>query len=99
MKYLTPIMLIIGTLWSFNAFTYCWWVAGGGGESLTGKELFATFALVYGLLFMLSMLSWLAYGIALWRRKNVRLLGLSYLGLWVVLLTGVRLWVKFNLAG
>ena len=99
MKYLTPILLIIGTLYSFNAFTFCWWSAGSGGESADGKVVFGAFALVYGLLFCLSLLSWLGYGIALWRRKGVKALGLTYLGVWVVLLAGVRLWLKFSLAG
>ena len=48
---------------------------------------------------MLSLLSWLGYGIALWRRMGVMALGLTYLGVWVVLLAGVRLWLKFSLAG
>lgn len=99
MKYLTPIMLIIGTLYSFNAFTFCWWTAGSGGETAVGKEIFGAFALVYGVLFMLSMLGWLVYVIALWRRKGVKVLGLTYLGVWVVLLAGIRLWLKFSLAG
>ena len=99
MRYLTPILLIIGTLYSFNAFTFCWWSAGAGGGGADDKVVFGAFALVYGLLFCLSLLSWLGYGIALWRRMGVKALGLTYLGVWVVLLIGVRLWLKFSLAG
>ncbi len=99
MQCLTPIILIIGSLYSFHQFTYSWWVAGCSSETEAEKLWFSAWALAGGVLFLMSLLSWVAYVVALWRRRRVTVLGLTYIGLWVLVLGGTWLWGKFFLMG
>ena len=92
-KILTPILLLIGLLCSFNMFTWHWYIAGGseGAE----KAFYSVWALVMGLIMLLTLLSWVAYAITLWRRKGTGTLGVIYLSMWAVMYGAGLLWVRY----
>lgn len=94
MKVLTPILLIIGTLFSFHQFTFCWWVAGSCSETAAEKSFHLAWAGVFGLALLVSLLSWVIYAVLLWRRKSPGVLLVSYLGVWALLAGGGLLWVN-----
>ena len=92
-KILTPIFLLIGLLCSFNMFTWHWYVAGGseGAE----KAFYSVWALVMGGIMLLTLMSWVAYAITLWRRKGAGTLGVVYLCMWAVMYSLGLLWVNY----
>lgn len=92
-KILTPVFLLIGLLSSFNMFTWHWYIAGVSNGDV--KAFYSVWALVMGLIMMLTLLSWVAYAITLWRRKGVATLGVIYLCMWVVMYSVGLLWVNY----
>ncbi len=97
MKVLAPILLIIGTLYSFHQFTFCWWVAGCSSETGAEKSFHVFWAGAFGIALLVSLLSWVAYAVFLWRRKSAGGLVAVYLGLWALLMGGGLLWIKYLL--
>ena len=96
-KVLTPILLIIGTLFSFHQFTFCWWVVGSCSETAVEKSFHLVWTGTFGLALLVSLLCWVVYAVILWLRKSPGVLLAVYLGVWALLMGGGLLWIKYLL--
>lgn len=85
MKIILPILLILGTFYSWYMTAYYLWQASYHSEHERAVAVCLVWGYVFACLLVVSLLAWIAYGIALWRRKGYGLLSLVYVSLNVLL--------------
>lgn len=85
MKILAPILLIIGTLYSWYMALYYPWLASCYYGNERAKLFCSIWFYVFGIALVVSLLSWVAYAVTLWRRKSPGVLCAVYLILWGLL--------------
>ncbi|MBQ3218715.1 MAG: hypothetical protein IJB33_07580 [Akkermansia sp.] len=92
MNVLAPILLLLGSLYSWYMAAYYLWQASYHSGNEKAVHFCAVWFYVYGAALIVSLLSWVGYALLLWRRKSPTMLCCVYLGLWVVLIA-CGLWV------
>lgn len=101
MKVLTPILLIVGTLYSvYMAIWYGWQAAYWSSAGELRGTMFCEYwwrAFCGGV--VLSVVGWILYGMVLWRGRGHGWLVSGYVGLGILLYVGTLLCIKAFFAG
>ncbi len=96
MKVLTPILLIVGTLYSvYMAIWYGWQIAYWSSAGEVRGAMFCEYwwwAFCGGV--VLSVVGWILYGMVLWRGRGLGWLVSGYVGLGILLYVGTLLCIK-----
>ena len=97
MKVLTPILLAIGTLYSWYMAEYYLWQAAYHAAHARAVVFCGVWSYVFGSALVVSLVAWVVCLVSLWRKKSLGWLCTVYLSLWALLMGGGLLWIKYLL--